>query len=444
MLEKVLPRHMQIIYEINGRFLYQVKKLYPKDPRRTSRMSIIEEGETKQVRMANLCIVGSHSVNGVAALHTEILKESCFSDFFEMWPEKFNNKTNGITQRRWLKLCNPELAQLITEKIGEGWITDLYQLRRLEEFVNDGEFRQRFRDIKRRNKERFAATIKAETGVEVNIDSMFDCQVKRIHEYKRQLLNILHVIALYNRMKENPHQNHVRAPSSLPAKLHPDITWPSTIIKLATLLPRSSTMIRHRRKLKVVFVPNYSVSIAESLIPSADLSEQISTAGMEASGTGNMKFALNGALTIGTLDGANVEIKEEVCDDNIFIFGLNTQEVQKMKYSGYNPREFYHKNLELRKVIDMIENGIFSPDQPELFDQIIKSLLDHGDQYMLMADFEAISKCRKSLARTYLDYEKWTTMAILNVARMGKFSTDRTIKQYADEIWDVHPCEIRI
>lgn len=445
LLQKVLPRHLEIIYQINHNFLELVKKKYPKDMKKLGIMSIIEEGEHKNVKMANLSIVGSHSVNGVAALHTEILKESCFKNFYNLWPEKFNNKTNGITQRRWLKLCNPELAKLITDTIGSEWVTDLYKLKDLENFVDDPNFRKKFTEIKLNNKKAFAKYILDHNGIEVNPDSMFDSQVKRIHEYKRQLLNILHVIALYNRIKDNPEKDFVPRTVIFAGKAAPGYYMAKLVIKLSNAI---ANVVNNdpdvKDRLKVVFVQNYSVSIAEKLIPAADLSEQISTAGMEASGTGNMKFALNGALTIGTLDGANVEIKEEVGDDNIFIFGLNTEEVQNLKYSGYNPREYYHKNGELRRVLDMIENGYFSPEQPELFHPIIKSLLDYGDQFMLLADFEAYLYKQDEVSKTFLDQEKWTTMSIYNVARVGKFSTDRTIKQYAEEIWDVKPIEVKI
>lgn len=444
LMEKVLPRHLSIIYEINARFLEDVRKKMPKDPKRLGRMSIVEEGEIKSIRMANLSIIGSHSVNGVAELHSNILKESVFKDFFEMWPTKFNNKTNGITQRRWLKLCNPELSDLITETIGEKWVKDLFELKKLEKHIDNKKFRERFAAIKRENKVSFAKYIKETTNIDVNVDSMFDCQTKRLHEYKRQLLNILHVIALYNRIKDNPKIDMVPRTVIFSGKAAPGYHQAKLIIKLANSV---ADIVNDDEdvagRLKVVFVENYSVSIAEKLIPAADLSEQISTAGMEASGTGNMKYALNGALTIGTLDGANVEIKEEVGDDNIFIFGLTADGVQKLKYSGYNPREFYHKNIELRKVLEMIESGFFSPEQPELFLPIVKSLLDHGDQYLLMADFEDYLKCQDLVSRTYLDRDKWITMAILNVARIGKFSSDRTIKEYADEIWDIKPLEIK-
>ncbi len=445
LMKKLLPRHLRIIYEINRRFLEMVKNKYPKKIKKTGRMSIIEESEEKSIRMSNLSIIGSHSVNGVAALHTDIIKNNCFKDFYELWPEKFNNKTNGITQRRWLKLCNHGLANLITDNIGDNWTTDLYELKKLEELVDDRNFRKNFEYVKKSNKEKFAKYIKINNEIDVNIDSIFDCQVKRIHEYKRQLLKVLHVIELYNKMKANPEGEFVPRTIIFAGKAAPGYYMAKLVIKLINAV---ADIVNNDEeigdKLKVVFVANYSVSIAEKLIPAADLSEQISTAGMEASGTGNMKFALNGALTIGTLDGANIEIKEEVGDENIFIFGLNAKEVTDLKYSGYNPREYYHKNEELRLILDMISNGTFSPEQPDLFKPIVDSLLNQGDTYLLMADFDSYVKCQREVCQAYLDKEAWTTMAIYNVARMGKFSTDRTIKEYAEDIWGIKPVQIKL
>lgn len=445
LMSAVLPRHLEIVYHINHDFMEMIKAKYPNDHKRMGSMSIIEEGERKNVRMANLSIVGSHSVNGVAALHTEILKHSCFKYFYELWPEKFNNKTNGVTQRRWMKLCNWELADLISSKIGDKWITDLFELKKLENFINDKDFRSKFVEIKLNNKKRFAQYIKEHNNLDVDVNSMFDCQVKRIHEYKRQLLNILHVIALYNRIKDNPGKTFVPRTVIFAGKAAPGYHMAKLIIKLANAVSEVVNNDPQVNKfLKVVFIANYSVSVAEKLMPAADLSEQISTAGMEASGTGNMKFAMNGALTVGTLDGANVEMREEIGDDNIFIFGLKDNEVADLKYSGYNPREYYHKSGELRRVLDMIENGHFNPSQPNLFQPIVDSLLNFGDQYMLLADFDSYVKAQDKVSETFMDKEKWTTMAILNVARMGKFSTDRTIKQYAEEIWGIKPLEIKV
>jgi starch phosphorylase len=443
LMKLVLPRHLEIIYAINLKFLEMIEAKYPKDIKRVSQMSIVEEGEYKNLRMANLSIIGSHSVNGVAALHTEILKEDCFKYFYELWPERFNNKTNGITQRRWLRLCNPDLSALITDKIGDSWVTNLYDIKKIEDFVNDSDFRKRFVDAKNANKKEFADYIKETTGLEVDVNSMFDCQVKRLHEYKRQLLNVLFVIAHYHRIKDDPSRAVVPRTMIFAGKAAPGYHIAKLIIKLITSV---ADIVNNdpevNDKLKVVFVENYSVSIAEKLMPAADLSEQISTAGFEASGTGNMKFALNGALTIGTLDGANVEIKEEVGDENIFIFGLTADEVRELKYSGYNPREYYHKNGELRRAIDAISNGDFSPKLPELFKPIVDSLLNFGDRYMLLADFDTYIKKQDEVAAAFKDKERWTTMAIYNVARMGKFSTDRTIKQYAEEIWGITPVDV--
>jgi starch phosphorylase len=445
LLEYVLPRHLQIIYEINRRFLEEVSRRYPGDNARLSRMSIIEEGPEKRVRMANLAIVGSHSVNGVAALHTSILKGELFRDFFEMWPEKFNNKTNGITQRRWLRLCNPELSSLISSRIGEGWVTDLYELKKLIPLAGNKGFQEKWHAVKRKNKENLARYILRTTGIKVNTESLFDCHVKRMHEYKRQLLNVLHVITLYNRIKSNPGNGFVPRTVIFGGKAAPGYFMAKLIIKLITsVAEKVNSDAEAGNFLKVIFMENYSVSLAEKIIPAADLSEQISTAGMEASGTGNMKFALNGALTIGTLDGANVEILEEVGDDNIFIFGLKAEEVTALRSSGYNPRRHYDENPELKRAIDMIADGYFNPSNPGLFRPISDALLNLGDYYMLLADYESYIRCQERVSATYNDHSMWTRMSILNVANVGKFSTDRTIRQYAEEIWGVKPVPITI
>jgi starch phosphorylase len=444
LMEYVLPRHMQIIFEINRRFLDEVRRLHPGDDERLSRMSLIEEGAEKRVRMAYLAIVGSHSVNGVSALHSQILKDDLFRDFYEMMPEKFNNKTNGITQRRWLKLCNPRLSGLITKNIGHGWISDLGKLKKLTPLAKDAAFLKEWQDVKRANKSSLSDCIHQLNGVALDPDSIFDCHLKRFHEYKRQLLNALHVIHLYNRIKDGM---DTIAPRSVlfAGKAAPGYYMAKLIIKLINSI---AAVVNADRKaaefLKVAFIPNYSVSSAEALIPAADLSEQISTAGTEASGTGNMKFALNGALTIGTLDGANVEICEEVGRDNIFIFGLTKEKVISLKSYGYNPRLFYDANPELKRVLDMISGGFFSPGQPDLFKPIVDSLLTHGDNYMLLADFESYVKCQQDVARAYTDRTHWARMSVMNVARMGNFSSDRTIKQYADDIWDVKPVPIKL
>ncbi|MBL8151591.1 MAG: glycogen/starch/alpha-glucan family phosphorylase, partial [Blastocatellia bacterium] len=383
-------------------------------------------------------------VNGVAALHTEILKGGLFRDFYEMWPEKFNNKTNGITQRRWLKKCNTGLSNLISEKIGEGWVTNLFELKKLIPFATDEEFHTKWQQVKRTNKERLASIIQEQyrkRGVKllVNPDSIFDCQVKRIHEYKRQLLNVLHVITLYNRIKDNPNQDFIPRTVIFGGKAAPGYFLAKLIIRLINSVAHvvnSDPGVRDI--LKVAFLADYRVSLAEKIYPAADLSEQISTAGTEASGTSNMKFALNGALTIGTMDGANIEICEEVGRENIFIFGLTTPEVNALR-PKYNSLDYYSSNEELKRVIDMISSGYFSPTHRNLFQPLIDSLLRQGDQYLLFADYASYIDCQQAVSDSYKDQKGWTTKSILNVANVGKFSSDRTIKEYADEIWGVKP-----
>jgi glycogen phosphorylase len=442
MMETILPRHMNIIYEINRRFLEDVGKRFPNDAARVGRVSLIEEGTEKQVRMAHLAIVGSHSINGVAALHSEILKRELFKDFYQMFPEKFNNKTNGITQRRWLKLCNPKLSELITREIGEKWVTDLYDLKKLTKLSTDAGFQDEWRNVKSQNKEGFADYVAKLTGVKINLNSIFDIQVKRIHEYKRQLMNTLHVIYLYNKIRSNPNDAFVPRTKIFAGKAAPGYFIAKLIIKLinsiADVVNRDPDI---GDKLRVVFLPNYCVSQAEKIMPAADLSEQISTAGMEASGTGNMKFALNGALTIGTLDGANIEIMEEVGKENIFIFGLTAGEVQNSKRSGYKPGEYYERTPELKKILDMISSGYFSPSNQELFKPIVQSLLSI-DPYMVLADFDAYVRCQARVSKEYLTPQEWTRKSILNVASMGKFSSDRSISEYARDIWNARPVPI--
>jgi len=445
LLGRLLPRHLQIIYEINRRFLEQVAASYPGDEDRLRRMSLIEEGPEPRVRMAHLAIVGSHSVNGVSALHTRILREQLFRDFDEFFPGRFNNKTNGITPRRWLKKCNPVLSYLITDAIGDGWVTDLDQLRRLVPFADDAEFRARWREAKRMNKELFAAYLWKRQGVRIDPDSMFDCQVKRIHEYKRQLLNILHAIRLYNRIKARPDGEFVPRTIMIGGKAAPGYELAKRIIKLvnavADVVNNDPTV---NDRLKVVFLENYRVSLAEKVIPATELSEQISTAGMEASGTGNMKFALNGALTIGTLDGANVEIAEQVGSDNIFIFGLTADQVAAKLAQGYDPYQPYHANAELKLAIDQIAGDFFSPNEPGIFQPIVQTLLDGGDRFLVLADYEAYVQCQERVSATYRDPELWTRMSILNTAHMGPFSSDRTIREYASEIWHVDPIPVSL
>jgi starch phosphorylase len=445
LIGKVLPRHLEIIFEINRRFLDELAALHPGNGDLARELSIIEEGPAKKVRMANLAIIGSHSVNGVAALHTEILKAELFKDFNELWPEKFNNKTNGITQRRWLRLCNPRLSALIDEKIGDGWVSHLYELKKLEPLAADPAFRERWFRVKQANKEALAEYVLNRNGIAVNTDSLFDIQVKRLHEYKRQLLNVLHVVTLYNRIKDNPDKDFVPRTIMFAGKAAPGYYMAKLIIKLINSI--SETVNGDPRvgdKLKVVFLRNYAVSNAEKIIPAADLSEQISTAGTEASGTGNMKFALNGAVTIGTLDGANIEIMEEVGRDNIFIFGLDAQAVAELKRSSYDPLTYYHGNPELKLVLDQIGSGYFSKGDAGLFKPIVDSLLHHGDTYLLLADYQSYIACQDRVAAAYRNRDKWTAMSIMNTARMGKFSTDRTIDEYAKDIWDVKPVRIEL
>lgn len=441
----LLPRHLQIIYEINARFLADVKKKYPGDNDRLGRMSIIEEGGEKKVRMATLAIVGSHSVNGVAALHTEILKAELFRDFYELWPSKFNNKTNGVTQRRWLLKCNPKLSSLITETIGKDWVTDLDELKKLIPFAKDRGFQDKWQSVKAANKLPLIDIIRKQykkrgIDLEINPDSLFDCQVKRIHEYKRQLLNLLHVITLYNEIRDNPKGDFVPRTVIFGGKAAPGYYTAKLIIRLINSvgdLINRDPLIGDR--LKVVFLADYRVSLAEQIFPAADLSEQVSTAGTEASGTGNMKFALNGALTIGTMDGANVEIREEVGDSNIFIFGLTAEQVSQLRYN-YNPTNLYHQDPQLKRVLDMIGDGYFSPaDDPGLFRPVFNALVYHGDPYLLLADYRSYIDCQHRVAETYRDRQAWTTKSILNVANMGKFSSDRSIGQYAREIWNAPP-----
>lgn len=436
LMRGLLPRHLNIIYEINRRFMDKIKGTYGEDHGKMSRLSIVSEGENPVVHMAHLGIVGSTKVNGVAALHSRLLVENMFREFNELYPDKFTNKTNGITPRRWLKQCNLELSALITEKIGDGWITDLDQLKKLEPFAEDAKFQKRFNQIKHNNKKVLAEIIYENQGITVDPNSMFDIQIKRIHEYKRQLMAALNVITLYNRLKDNPSLETVPRTVIFGGKAAPGYTMAKLHIKLINAIgakinddPETSD------RLKCVFLDNYRVTLAESMIPAADVSEQISTAGMEASGTGNMKFALNGALTIGTLDGANVEIKEEVGDENIFIFGLTVEQVDELRRQGYDPYLYYQSNPELKRALDQIRDGFFSPEDPGLFQPIIQALLEQGDYFMVLADYEAYVKKQEELEQVYKNQKEWTKKAIYNVARVGKFSSDRTIKDYNDEIW---------
>ncbi|MBW7907560.1 MAG: glycogen/starch/alpha-glucan phosphorylase [Kiritimatiellae bacterium] len=444
LMERVLPRHLQIIYEINARFLQQVEVRFPNDLERVKRMSLVEEGENRQVRMANLAIVGSHKINGVSALHSELLKEFTVRDFAEMWPERFNNKTNGITHRRWLLVCNPGLSNLITSKIGDGWIKDFDQLKKLEPFAEDRAFRTEFMKVKRQNKERLANIIQDLVGEWIDPDSMFDVQIKRLHEYKRQLLNAMHIIALYHRIKDDPNADITPRTFIFGAKAAPSYHLAKLIIKLCNSLGRTINNDPDvADRLKVIFIPDYSVSLAEIIIPAADLSEQISTAGKEASGTGNMKLSLNGALTIGTLDGANVEIAEEVGDENIFIFGHKTHELIELKKT-YNPWDYYNRDPVLRRVINAIRDNEFVPEEGPLFTDIYRTLMEYGDQYFHLADFDLYVKAQADVSALYENQQEWARRAILNVARMSKFSSDRTIREYSDDIWGIKPCPITV
>lgn len=443
LFERVLPRHLQIIYDINGHLMQLVEKMWPGDHEKKRVCSLIEENGHKMVRMANLAVAGSHAVNGVAALHTALLKKHLFPEFDALYPGKFQNKTNGITPRRWLLKANPRLATLITSKLGsDEWARDLDRLRALEKFVDDPAFQREFMAIKHANKVDLAAVIRSECGVEVSPDAIFDVQIKRLHEYKRQHLNLLHIMALYRRLLQQPDLDVVPRVFVFAAKAAPGYDLAKNIIRAINVIgARINADTRLRGRLKVAFLPNYRVSLAEKIIPAADLSEQISTAGKEASGTGNMKLALNGSLTIGTLDGANVEIKEEVGDDNIFIFGMTVEEVEALAARGYNPWDIYHRDEELRAVIDWLGSDYFTPGEHGAFGALHSSLM-HGDPYMVLADFRAYSECQARVDAAYRDQTAWARMAILNTARMGKFSSDRTIREYANDIWKVKPVSV--
>lgn len=440
----LLPRHLEIIYEINSRFLDEVQRRFPSDENRLRRMSIIEEGAEKKVRMAHLATVGSHAVNGVAELHSELVKKLLLKDFYEMWPEKFTNVTNGITPRRWLLLCNPKLTLLISDRIGKSWVKNLDELRALEDYAEDSEFGHAWHNVKGENKADLAAYILLHNQVRVDPETLFDVQVKRLHEYKRQLLNLLYVIAIYNRLKANPNLSIQPRTIIFGAKAAPGYLTAKLIIKLINSV---GDVINNdpslRDQLKVVFLSNFCVSLGEAVYPSADLSEQISLAGKEASGTGNMKFSLNGALTIGTYDGANIEIRDAVGADNFFLFGMKVADVERVRASGYVPMEYYRSNSELRGVIDAIANGVFSRGDKQLFKPIVDSLL-YRDEYMLLADFASYLEEQQKVSDTFMDRRRWTKMSILNVARMGKFSSDRSISEYCANIWNVRPIKVKI
>jgi starch phosphorylase len=442
--ETLLPRQLEIIYEINRRFLDQVRAKYLGDEARVARVSLIEEGEPKKVRMAHVAIVGSHSTNGVAALHSELLKQTVVPDFAALFPERFNNKTNGVTQRRFLLLANPPLAKTITDAIGDGWITDLSLLEKLKPLAEDKAFRAAIREAKREAKVRFASWLKSQTGKTIDSNSIFDTQIKRIHEYKRQLLNALHVVVLYNRLRADPELDVPARTFFFGGKAAPAYVFAKLVIKFINNLGaaiEATPVIRDR--LKVVFVPDYCVSIAERLIPASDVSEQISTAGYEASGTSNMKFMMNGALTIGTRDGATIEMAEAAGPENFFLFGLSAEEVVKSR-GFYNPQWHYDHDTETRAALDLIASNHFSQNEPGVFAPIIDTLLRHGDHYLHLADLKSYSEAHARLGELYADQEAWSRKAILNIAASGKFSSDRTIAEYAKEIWQAEPCPVEI
>jgi starch phosphorylase len=440
----LLPRHLEIVDEINRRHLEDVRQKFPGDGERAQRLSLIDENGEKYVRMAHLAALGSHAINGVAALHTELLKTRVLRDFYELTPEKFSNKTNGVTPRRWMVLSNPGLAQLLTARLGSGWVHDLEKLRRLEPLAADREFHDEWRAIKLQNKARLSNYIQDRLGITADPESMFDVLVKRLHEYKRQHLQILHILTLLKRIQHDPGAEVVPRTFLFGGKAAPGYRMAKLIIKLIHSVGEAvnaDPLVRGR--LKVVFLPDYNVKLGQRVYPAADLSEQISLAGKEASGTGNMKFAMNGALTIGTLDGANIEIREEVGADNFFLFGLTTSEVERRKREGYNPRDFYNSNANLREVLDSLSNGELSHGDKTLFEPLVSSLL-FGDEYMLLADYQSYIDCQDRVSLAYRNPEEWTRMSILNVARIGKFSSDRSIRDYCADIWKTWPVKIQL
>jgi starch phosphorylase len=440
----LLPRHLEIIDEINSRHLDNVRARYPGDEDRVRRLSLIDENGQRFVRMAHLAALGSHSINGVAALHTELLKTHVLRDFYELTPEKFSNKTNGVTPRRWMVLSNLQLAHLLTARLGPGWVHDLDKLRRLEPIADDAEFCREWRAIKQHNKQSLATYIEQHLGVTVDPASMFDVLVKRLHEYKRQHLQVLHILTLLKRLQRDPDADIQPRTFLFGGKAAPGYRMAKLIIKLIhSVAEVIDADPRVRGRLKVVFLPNYNVKLGHRVYPAADLSEQISLAGKEASGTGNMKFAMNGALTIGTLDGANIEIREEVGADNFFLFGLTAQQVEQKKAEGYNPRTYYDANPSLREIIDALGGGEFSHSDRSLFEPLVQSLL-HRDDYMLLADYQSYVDCQDKVSTAYRDQDRWTRMSILNVARIGKFSSDRAIRDYCAEIWKTWPVKIEL
>jgi starch phosphorylase len=443
LFEELLPRHLMLIYQINNLVLAEVSRLYPGNIVKMRNMSIIEESKEKCLRMAQLAVHGSHTVNGVAALHSQIIKERIFPDMYEMNPDKFQNKTNGITPRLWLHTCNPLLSGLITEHIGNAWVRNLEYIKGIENYIDDADFRASFFEIKGINKKALSKHIYRETGIRTRVDSIFDVQIKRLHEYKRQLLNVLGTIARYQRIKANPDGDYVPRTVIFAGKAAPGYFLAKRLIKLINNLGEvvnKDPDIRDR--LKVVFLPNYTVSLAEKIIPAADLSEQISTAGYEASGTGNMKFALNGALTLGTMDGANVEMAEEIGEENMFIFGMSSAEVQELKHKGYDPRTYYESNPELKKAVDSLIDGSFDDGEKDVFLPIWLSLVEEGDTYCHLADFRSFLEASMKVDELYLQRDEWIKKAIINIARIGKFSSDRAINEYARDIWHIKPLQL--
>jgi starch phosphorylase len=436
----LLPRHLEIIYEINSRFLEDVRRRFPGDDQLVRRLSLIDETGGRYVRMAHLASVGSHAINGVAALHSELLKETVLSDFYKVAPEKFLNVTNGVTPRRWMVLSNPRLAALISEHIGDTWVSALEdELYRLEPLATDAAFQRKWQAVKAENKLVLANLIKERTGIDVDPQSLFDIQVKRLHEYKRQHLNVLYLITLYNQLKRNPSAKTTPRTVIFGGKAAPGYRMAKLIIKLINDV---AGVVNHdpavAGRLKVVFFPDFNVKNGQHVYPAADLSEQISTAGKEASGTGNMKFSMNGALTIGTLDGANIEIRDAVGHENFFLFGLTAEDVSRVKASGYNPRQAYESNAELREAIDLLSSGFFSNGDRELYRPLVDSLLNRDD-YMLLADYQPYVDCQQRVSDAYVDRANWTRMSILNTARVGRFSSDRSIREYCRDIWTVKP-----
>ncbi|MGA2070904.1 MAG: glycogen/starch/alpha-glucan phosphorylase [Sedimentisphaerales bacterium] len=441
---QLLPRHLEIIYEINRRFLNEVRAKFPGDDARLSRMSLIDESGERYVRMAHLAVVGSHRINGVARMHSEILRKLVMKDFGEMWPERFCNVTNGVTPRRFVAVSNPELTALISSRIGDGWLRDLDQLRKLESFADDTEFHKLWREVKLTAKRRLAAIVEQRTGVKIEPDTLFDIQTKRIHEYKRQHLNVLHILTRYLSLKKNPQADMSARTFIFGGKAAPGYAMAKLIIKLVNAV---AELINHdpdvRGRLKVVFFPDFNVKNAQRIYPAADLSEQISTAGKEASGTGNMKFSLNGALTIGTLDGANVEIREEVGEENFFLFGLTAEQIQQLKTSGYRPHDYYEQNPRLREVLDFLSSGTLASGDANLFGPLVNDLL-WNDPFLLLADYQAYIDSQDRVSNLWCDQRAWTRTSILNVARMGKFSSDRSIRDYCQHVWNINQVSVKV